>query len=127
MDIKDFTDIEKSVILAKLCGWEVREEDTRAGIRIWIKASNYRHATTDLYKPEFMALAWQVLNWAWYKIITVRNSKNTLTHMDSMMFYITEFCMGNDDLFAMASEEAQRRWLDEILKLSIEQGLIEAE
>ena len=45
--VPPMSDREKSVILARLCGWAIREGSDRS-----------------LYDPANMALAWRVLNWA---------------------------------------------------------------
>ena len=121
MNIDEMSEHEKSIALAELCGWEVTEEDTRAGKRFWIKSPDYRHATTNLYKPEFMFLTWAVLNWA---VINLGVSSNTTGIAWTTNFH--EWVLSHMAGLALKPPlEAQAMWLDKILELAIETELVQ--
>lgn len=65
----------------------------------------------DLYKPEHMALAWGVLNWAYRENL---ERFDELIRTDLLWY-----------LYESPAEEAQRLWLDKVLELAIEAGLVE--
>lgn len=80
-----------------------------------IKAAEIRGiiVISTLYDPDHMALAWRVLNWA-----------------DGEMKLWDMFFPWWDEEFeatALSPADAQRAWLDKILELAIEAGLVEME
>ena len=93
----DMNDQEKSVLLAKAMGWT-------------IEAPEY----FDLYRPKDMALAWRVLNWA---AVTMPQESYYLVPLQGIVL----------DTEKLPPPDAQRLWLDKILKLAIEAGLIEVQ
>jgi hypothetical protein len=104
-------------MLAKAMGWEVYRVIYESGPIpdgfsvqsgdewIW-QGQHVGHL--DLYAPENMALAWRVLNWAWNDLVI-------------------NFWFKHMDFGRIPPTEAQAAWLDKILELAIETGLIEAE
>lgn len=123
MNIENLSDREKSVILAKLCGWSCIE--AIYGVEVidatgLVVTSNFGTKDTgwmdDLYHPGRMQLAWRVLNW-WV------NTKFE-TGLDYPVYTLFKwnhlpFVIG------LPPAEAQRLWLDKILQLAIEAGMVE--
>ena len=110
MNINELSDKQKSVTLARLCGWHINAQDDE---KIWITCPDEAYSTTNLYQPVFMFLAWRVLNWA---------SENGLgPQMDVISKYQSDWTT----ITQLPPERAQRAWLDEILKSAIEVGLID--
>ena len=107
--MQEMSDQEKSVLLAKAMGWTVRDivglpADIFAPPDIWVRAGS-------LYDPANMALAWRVLNWI-----------GTQGLDDIMASWFQEF-----GCIHIQPSLAQRLWLDKILELAIEAGLVEVE
>ncbi len=104
---------EASVMLARLMpDWEIRPQDDG---KIWVVCPGEPYATTNLYQPVFMFLAWRVLNWAMG---------------DRQIQGIADFGLSSEIgpwLWIMPPAEAQRAWLDKILTLAIEAGMIAEE
>lgn len=126
MNIEQMTDEEKSVALARLMGLEI-DEGHRFEMPgdIW-GGSDYWGWITNFYLPIHMALAWRVLNWAlrneiiYYGLVdwlyaTSDNIPDGYKTAGSNWFSI----------FFLPPAEAQRIWLDKILSLAIEAGLVE--
>ena len=101
------TDREKSVMLAKAMGWDV-ESGTYAFQVSGIKPPE-GDMINNLYKPSKMALAWRVHLWA-------------VDHKVVGLNYIRWFDSG---IACWLKEDAQRLWLDRVLELAIEAGIIE--
>ena len=143
------TDNEKSVLLAKAMGWEVdpriRDNElsdiyyllpdgeyyTGAVIRTGSDISAY-HALPDLYSPANMALAWRVLNWAGKQLPTETVRPGFIIHSWAgklHSFWGASHWVDGHKLFlhSMKPATAQRAWLDEVLSLAIEAGLIEVD
>lgn len=96
------TDEEKTIVLAKLAGLEPEIESN--GV-----------VCVDLYDPASMALAWRVLNWAASQGIT------TQIHV------IYQYKKGDwARMIDLAPADAQRAWLDYILRKAIEAGMVES-
>ena len=119
MDLTKLTDQEKSVMLARAMGWDVEtksanpwsaftnDEPNYIEVIFYKDAEGYLHETCDFY-TDHMEVAWRVLNWA------------------AKRFDIYEWW----DVQDMPEEEpavAQRAWLDKILELCIEAGIVEVE
>jgi len=102
---------EASVMLARLCGWEVEPDDYG---KMWIKCPGEPYATTNLYHPVFMFLAWRVLNWANNQTFTGG------TKLDTQMWWHNFVA----DLRLSKPEQAIKLFLDEILKLALTAGMV---
>ena len=68
----------------------------------------------NLYYPANMALAWRVLNWAM-----------TDTHLGDVMAMWWDLRPSGSNMLDKTPADAQRLWLDEILSMLIEAGLVE--
>jgi hypothetical protein len=123
MNISELTDQEKSVVLARLMGWEctpfgqiilpVPEEFDWFDISI--QAPNIANDT--LYDQQNMALAWRVLNWA-----STDQVNSTLLWDQYQQF---EEFWEDSGMWHLPPADAQRRWLDKILEIAIEAGLVD--
>lgn len=113
MNINEMSEQEKSIKLAKLCGWEISEVDEQ--MRVWIKAEDCPYSIKNLYKEEVMFLAWRVLNWA-------NENQCILDYWQETTCFEHEMFVG---WFELTPINAQKRWLDKILKIAIEAGLVE--
>ena len=96
---------EASVMLARLSGWEVEPDDYG---KMWIKCPGEPYATTNLYQPVFMFLAWRVLNW-------VQTNMDRAARRD-LSYIVMDF--------TATPAAAQRAWLDKVLSLAIEAGML---
>lgn len=107
------TDEEKTIVLAKLAGWGVSK--ALAGTKyesVFIYTQDNQRCQ-NLYDPANMALAWRVLNWAASQGIT------TQIHV------IYQYKKGDwARMIDLAPADAQRAWLDYILRKAIEVGMI---
>ena len=133
MNIDKLTDQEKSVMLARAMGWEFSRQDCGEGRWSWVdengeQISGSLHddvvkvsddpsslVAPMLYSPARMALAWRVLNWALF------------TAPDWDTGHIIFDGLYDKPLRWVATKlpaDAQRAWLDKILSLAIEAGLI---
>jgi len=110
----NLSDEQKSVMLAKAMGWQVVEHNKR---RCTIGHIGERIGVIDypfnLYAPANFALAWKVLNWA-----TEYGRKNN----EEMVLWWMDVLLCN-----YPPADAQRLWLDKILELAIEAGLVEVD
>jgi len=118
--IDNLSDQEKSVMLGKAMGWETfKGAHTK---RIFAKIDGVQH-DCELYDPANMALAWRVLNWAW-------NHGYDMGDGIAMWWYAKadQNSTVEDTLLIDATPaDAQRAWLDKILTLCIEAGLVEVD
>ncbi len=132
MDISKMSDQEKSVMLAKAMGWGVNREGDHGSYDLWIEdiliLQRVEYAKIgmldsvllnkhmpSLYAPANMALAWKVAQWG-----------HTLPEYTQWMLEPNR--LGTWFNFTrMPPAEAQRLWLDKILELAIEAGMIEEE
>ena len=137
MNISKMTDQEKSLALAKLCGWVKQEGIAWAfhpsGLGNYYShlatLLNYKpeHITPNLYDPANMALAWLVLNWAMEQTepMVIRTSRWApepfpVDFGSEVDYWLSE----KVDIARKPPAEAQRAWLDEIVELAIEAGLV---
>lgn len=124
MNIDNLTDQEKSVMLARAMG--LSEPRYLSSSQVWIIENNNRPNLSvyvspkkfDLYDPANMALAWWVLNWAyaqkhWYK-----------KHLGLMGDVLYDKFWSDDTFFELSPTDAQRLWIDQILSLAIEAGIV---
>lgn len=114
--IDKLSDQEKSVMLAKAMG---KSPQNRQAVPDWMieipgiarNDKELESVVFNLYDPENMALAWRVLNWVNY---------TPLSGAWNVWFY--------DQLWMwVPPADAQRKWLDKVLELAIEAGLVELE
>ena len=112
--------IDKSVLLAKAMGWEF----TQDAIIPWQDGEEHVlvDLPLDLYAPENMALAWRVLNWA-DTILWYHSEPNVFKWSKGDVF---QEWWDMKTIFGLPPAEAQAAWLDKILELAIEAGLVEA-
>lgn len=122
---------EASVMLARLMpDWQVVVDHNI----IWIDIPGESYRIRDeftLYHPAFMALAWRVLNWALDKFQQIE--KGLLPHSNMPFTYDMKWRQSvvgkatlERALFTMPPAEAQHAWLDKILELANEAGMLEA-
>lgn len=132
MSIETMTDQEKSSALARLCNPHLKAVRAwkRGGYNVYAysfwddatfvmhdrdvrsKEEAVRFAVGNLYDPANMALAWRVLNWA-IENFSIPSHHFALRAMaDDMAF------------FTLPPADAQRAWLDKILVLAIEAGMV---
>ena len=116
--IDKLSDQEKSDLLFRLTGWvetTLYFSEEEATVPGW---GNYETMEVierlDLYNPLHMALAWRVLNWA---------------IGDPSFGHDVDHWLWNDglgyDLPNLPPADAQRQWLDKILTLAIEAGIVD--
>ena len=120
---------EKSVLLAEMMGWNVSgkiiDQFDKWFVIVqeqgddWELSENVEHPF-NLYDPANMALAWRVLNWAW----GIPDDDPALVNLElhdwheQIAWTVT---------YDSSPADAQRLWLDRILELAIEAGVIEEE
>ena len=114
MRIEELSDEQKTVMLARLCGWGVSTALGGTSYESIFIYTQDNERCVDLYDVANMALAWRVLNWA-----EIESGKNTRCdfHFGWMEFL-------PESLFECPPEDAQRAWLDRILSLAIEAGMV---
>ncbi len=101
MDISELSDEQKSVMLARVCGWET-SGPTSPTVVSW---------PPDLYDPANMALAWRVARWSWGNFPDYAKDRLRL--------------WWKWNIKPRADYDPQRSWLDKILELAIEAGLVD--
>jgi hypothetical protein len=122
MTINDMSDEEKSGLLVVLMGWEftfvpetaatesyhlVRDRDGK-----FVDVAGF----TDLYSTSNMALAWRVHLWALKSDI-----------YDSYRYWLQQGTGWAGDKLWWEAPDPQRAWLDKILSLAIEAGLLDSQ
>ena len=146
--MQEMSDQEKSVLLAKamgdvfdsdtycpICGWTYRNDGTGCapGSCSMRPAPKQRaDETPNLYDPANMALAWRVLNWASEQMPKETSPPGMVVHTWAgrlHSFWGESHWVGKSKLFihSMPPADAQRLWLDKVLTLAIEAGLVEVE
>ena len=112
---------EKSVALAKLCGW-IRPAGDGFADGLWVIETKHPHWAKNywrvepvslpgfnLYEIEYMAIAWEVM-----------------IHLGSLGFDDTIEMWFSDEFVCMENPAvAQKMWLDKCLDLAIENGMIQ--
>lgn len=130
----------KSVLLAKAMGWETGQilwnrvdmfadgyEPEYREIIYYRESNNTSREVHDLYDPANMALAWQVLNWA------SDNESMGQYHawwgdvVKEPMWFIVNQYLGSMVLGKLPPADVQRLWLDKILELAVETGIVEVD
>lgn len=134
MNINRLTTQQKSVMLGKLMGWiRPAGEGYRPGL--WVIDTGHGHVFDghfwtvepkslsffDLYTSE-MGMVWHVVNWAMRQNSPL-HSKDSAETADllSGLHYVIRQSVDKDH------DEAQAAWLDKILSLAIEAGLVESQ
>ena len=126
-------DQEKSVLLVKAMKWTlsnvIKDASGKLFLLIQPKGDDWEwvvdiDAPLNLYDPANMALAWRVLNWA--------SELDTEIDDYSYPYVISEAadCLFERELedvkmWCLPPADAQRLWLDKILELAIEAGIVE--
>jgi hypothetical protein len=121
MDISKLPDQEKSVLLAKAVGWRVNEQGTiyYDFPSYLVEGKSYIHPIDSLYNPANMALAFRCHLWA---------LKHLPDNLPANFEYRIWFRNGDyGKPVPWTRKNAQRLWLDKILELAIEAGIIEEE
>jgi len=73
-----------------------------------------------LYNERYMHEAWRVLNWATEHEQNLRVIENGKSKPLAWVIYMTEFML-------LPPADAQRLWLDTVLEMAIEAGLVEVD
>ena len=133
--LDNLSDEKKSVLLAKAMGWKVTALPVGHDDLFIIVPNEYDRNIRSFYSPANMSLAWRVLNWAQQQECFDAGRHDltgftfNLTLIDSWIGrMIGQKNMGRLDspsLFDLPPADAQRLWLDKILFLVIEAGLVE--
>lgn len=133
MNTEGMNDNEKSVMLAKLCGWIRPAGDCyKPGLWIievpslpmWSIAHFWKTEPLDLpdfdfYHPANMELAWRVLDWG----LKVKPTDPTGSIHEPSRFH--NKLRAWMPMYLWGNPKAQRLWLDKILSLAIEAGMVE--
>lgn len=115
---------EASVLIARMCGWLTTDVTFHNYFPPNGKGAsvNHRRGHNDseifglcptLYNPVNMALAWRVLNW-----VASLDAPYTLRLMNIWSF---------EEWAKLPPSEAVRAWLDKILELANESGMLDGE
>lgn len=134
MSVSEINAEQKSVMLARLCGWKMEDaprgypahvlDETGKNIFPWESFDGdvigWAGKYPNLYDPANMALAWRVLNWA-----SMQDFEDTNHTWCDVVF--DRICVKSLELFDLPPEKAQTQWLDKILELAIEAGRVELE
>lgn len=124
------TDEEKSAMLARAMGWQQCDYTGKAyadtawvnenGLYIWYDDPYECTPTFNLYHVANMVWAWSAIEWITAPPKTLKQSEDMLN---------TKFAhwWDSENLWACNAADAQRAWLDKILELAIEAGLIEVD
>ncbi len=126
MNIPDTTTeagrVEASILLAELCGWITSDGLWHrymppSGAGACVNHAKGQEITTifalcpTLYNPANMALAWRVLNWAFANFVDIWLEETFRAWVPN-------------PLYTLPPADAQRAWLDKILTLAIEAGML---
>ena len=100
MRIEELNDEQKTAILAELAN--MTPDVMNSGV-----------LCVDLYDPQNMALAWRVLNHVW-----------SYQHLFDNQIVTWSYVIGYAIDGSLPPADAQRTWLDMILSLAIEAGMV---
>ena len=122
-EAKDFTDDEKSVMLAKLIG--LKPMKTRYGDPDFWRGEDGKLHAANFYHPENMRLAWDVLNWAAKREDDLDDYSYPYYFAQNIewLFDTTEEI--EDQLWAKPIADVQRLLMDQVIDTAFEAGLIE--
>ena len=134
LTVNDWSDEQKSVMLAKAMGWEPTPAPmpdvpllvmfkTNSGEPLYstsvlcqMSLDNFweRHMP-NLYYTQHMSLAWRVLNWAMDSNLSARARADIMA-----LFYVDK-----PSALEIPPADAQRMWLDKIIELVIDPDMVE--
>lgn len=124
----EMSDQEKSNVLGKLCGWSVVEFMQYYDYRLLDTSDNEIASLPDwyqtdgdmpnLYASENMALAWKCIEW-------VTAPPKTLQMAEAALNTKFGYWWQGNAMWAETATDAQRTWLDKILELAVEAGMVE--
>ena len=114
MRIDDLSDQEKTVMLARLCGWGASTALGGTSYESIFIYTQDNERCVNLYDPANMALAWRVLNHVW-----------SYQHLSDNQIVTWSYVIGYAIDGSTPPADAQRTWLDMILSLAIEAGMVE--
>ena len=135
MNIDEMSDQEKSVLLARAMGLEIEPQFAHPH-DIFIKIPSEWDYEWELLEGDFytapMEISWRVLNWASEQMPKETSPPGMVVHTWAgrlHSFWGESHWVGKSKLFihSMPPADAQRLWLDKILELAIEAGLVEVE
>ena len=128
-EINNLSDMKKSRLLSRLvlgeypkdrcpvCGWHLKDNPSEGCVvnNCSTRPTPEKRADEpcNYYHPSNMSQAWQVMNWA-VKNLNIPNHHFQLREM-----------VNDISFFTQPPSEAQRVWLDKILALTIEAGMIQ--
>jgi hypothetical protein len=142
-DISGLSDQEKSVMLARAMGWEFSRHECGEGRWSWGDENGYQiggslhddvvkvaddsalSVAPMLYSPARMALAWRVLNWISGADSDKEIDEGSLSNVHAWLRFHRWWTERDNFLVQESPADAQRAWLDKILSLCIEAGLVE--
>lgn len=128
MNIQELSDEEKSVMLVRLArplGDSCPAVyDDESDYEYLYDAGDCPCERENLYYESNMSLAWHVLNWARKQGKWIDEWVSTFA--DRVWLEVIDI-EDKDELFDMPPGKAQRAWLDKILGLAIEAGMVEDE
>lgn len=127
MNIDEMSDQEKSVMLARAMGWKVTQHGPSRLEKIRTPYGDHWGDEPLFYDELNMGLAWRVLNWA-ARQSRIRLSEYSYPYSlaDGVDYLFEEDGYWQGRIWALPPADAQRLWLDKILELAIEAGLIPA-
>ena len=113
MRIEELSDEQKTVMLARLCGWGVSTALGGTSYESIFIYTQDNERCVDLYDVANMALSWRVLNWAAAHGITTQIN------------VVYQYKKGDwARMIDLPPADAQRAWLDYILRKAIEAGMV---
>ena len=141
--MNELSDEQKSVMLAKAMGWEptpVPVPDVPLLVMFKTNSGESLYSTSvlcqmslddfwerhmpNLYHPQHMSLAWRVLNWAiWPDDLSPRIDEYRTVKGEIERWWFNPK-PGSLAPCYVSPAAAQRMWLDKILELAIEAGLV---
>ncbi len=127
MKIDKLSDEQKTVMLARAMGWKKAEPSPtvmelfygkiaqRMPAEVWQTSDGswIPFGLPNFYDESQMALAWRVLNWAWAS-----------QHISENQIVTWSYVIGYAIDGSIPPADAQRTWLDMILSLAIDAGMV---
>lgn len=108
---------EASAILARLMGWKVEPDIYYLDTMLFTELDGTERIGVNLYHPGDMSLAWRVLNW----IMTYPMDTEEAYQFRAKFQLRTNF----GELLSLSADKAVRFWLDKILELANEAGMLD--
>lgn len=106
---------EKSKLLVKITKRDVMDPHSNVP-GMWLDTAKQLFPVPNLYEPENMHLAWQILNWI-----------PTVPHGPLRVTIAAQFDLwwGEAELYAYPPEEAIQQAFDKLIELAMESGIFE--